>query len=542
MNNASAGFKTLPDLLCHVALRPDNLQMLVAGQQTMTWKEIYERSKWFASWLISKHVGSKDRVLILLPNSAEFFVAFYGVIISGAIAVPVFPGTGTERCLQLIRLCGGKQIILPGDVDEDRRLEFQMWASDNEIQLFFINEAGFAPQITEFPSVSPVDIAYIQYTSGSTGFPKGVPVTHHNLMVNIRQMVEALRITSADVFVSWLPVYHDMGLILNTMVPLCTGALLVLLTEGLHNPGTWLGAIAKYRGTVISAPDTAYRLCVKGIRSPQDYDLSSLRVALNASEPVHAGTYSLFEGAFSLKNVMVSGYGLAEATVAVAIHPPGEPPVRDGHGYVASGRPLKGVTIRIDNGGAGPGPDTPGEILVKSKALMPGYYNADPLSVPVDEDGFLRTGDIGYVDQQGNLFVLARKKNIIIQAGMTLYPDDVEQVVTGAGNIRQALAAGIELQAGEGERLFVFAEYAHSRPEAEETYHRLAVQIVNRIYSHFGLRPARIFLLKPKSLPRTANGKLQYSRLKEEFIRQSPRLTGRILYPVPGQKRGIQDS
>ena len=131
MNNASAGFKTLPDLLCHVALRPDNLQMLVAGQQTMTWKEIYERSKWFASWLISKHVGSKDRVLILLPNSAEFFVAFYGVIISGAIAVPVFPGTGTERCLQLIRLCGGKQIIFPGDVDEDRRLEFQMWASDN---------------------------------------------------------------------------------------------------------------------------------------------------------------------------------------------------------------------------------------------------------------------------------------------------------------------------------------------------------------------------------------------------------------------------
>jgi acyl-CoA synthetase (AMP-forming)/AMP-acid ligase II len=129
------------------------------------------------------------------------------------------------------------------------------------------------------------------------------------------------------------------------------------------------------------------------------------------------------------------------------------------------------------------------------------------------------------------LFVLARKKNIIIQGGITLYPDDVEQVVIGTGDIKQAFALGIEPKSGMGEHLFVFAEYIHSKCAEPEICHLLAIQIVKRIYNHFGLRPAGIYLLKPKSLPKTPNGKKQYFRLRSEFINRSPGLMSRILYP-----------
>jgi len=315
------------------------------------------------------------------------------------------------------------------------------------------------------------------------------------------------------------------------MVPLYTGAVLVLLTDGLHSVSNWLKAIEKYRGTFISAPDIAYRLCVKSVRDPRDYDLSSLRVALNASEPVRGETYKMFEGTFNLKNVMISGYGLAEATVAVTMHPPGEPFVTDKNGYVSSGRPLKGISIRIDTSENRPGKMNTGEILVKSEALMKGYFNM-PLSRELfDNEVFLRTGDIGYLDGNDNLFVLSRKKIIIIQGGITLYPDDVEQVVMETGNINQSFAIGLEPKPGTGEHLFVFAEYVHSKCADIETCHQLTVQIVKRIYDHFGLRPAGIYLLKPKSLPKTPNGKKQYFRLRSEFINRSPGLMSRILYP-----------
>lgn len=522
---------TLTELLeWRAAHSPDEVAFIV-DDKTYSYAWLLEKSQSFAALLMNENVRKKDRVVILIPNSAAFFVAFYGCILSGAIVVPVFPNAGTERCEQMLKLCGGNHVILPEGISDERKDKFTYWAEETGKHIHWVSASAPKTESAHYPTISSDDIAFIQYTSGSTDFPKGVPLTHHNLLSNIRQMVEAMDINSSDTFVSWLPVYHDMGLILNTMVPFYTGAGLVLLAEGLHKVHSWLNAIQKYKGTFLAAPDIAYRLCVKSIRRPEDYDLSSLRVALNASERIQFETYQMFEETFNLKNVMASGYGLAEATVAVTMHPPGKPPVIDSDGYVASGVPLKGIDIKIDTKSLESGSQNQGEILVKSNSLMMGYYNKNKGVHPFDAEGYLRTGDIGYLDPNDNLFVLARKKNCIKHAGHTIYPDDIEQVVKSVGDIRNVMAIGIDSHIGNGESLYVFAEYRSRHRDVVENCHEVAVEIVQKINAHFGIKPGRIFIVKPKTLPRTPNGKLQHSSLKNTYLNNFQVLSKDILYP-----------
>jgi len=532
MNVSFTSCKTLTELLKRKAEQTPEVAAFIVDGRTYTCKWLWDNSQSFGALLQAENVKEKERVIVIVPNSADFFVAFYGCILCGAIAVPVFSGAGTSRCSQLAQLSGSHHIIIPENVDKNRRNDFIEWSGRSNIQIHWVAESFQNVTASCFPNISSDDIAFIQYTSGSTDFPKGVPLTHENLLTNVKQMVEAMDIRSADVFVSWLPVYHDMGLILNTLVPLYTGAGLILLAEGLHKVHSWLKAIEQYKGTFISAPDIAYRLCVKSIRRPADYDLSSLRVALNASEPIHLQTYRLFEEAFNLKNVMVSGYGLAEATVAVTMHPPAQPPRSDSKGNVSSGLPLKGIDIQIDAGKTTVDSNPVGEILVKSPALMKGYfYNNEEDHGPFNKNGYLRTGDIGFLDQEGYLYVLAREKNIIKHAGHTLYPDDVEQVVKSIEGVRQVAATGIDHPPGNGECLFVFAESRWQECPSVNSCHDLALSIVEQIYDHFGVRPGRVYILKPKTLPFTPNGKLQHSLLKEQYLNNLPQINTKILYP-----------
>jgi acyl-CoA synthetase (AMP-forming)/AMP-acid ligase II len=531
MFKAITSINTLTELLKWRATHTPNEVAFIVEEKTYSYEWMWNRSKAFASMLMAEDVGGKDRVLVLVPNSAAFFVAFYGTILAGAIAVPVFPNAGTDRCKQIMHLSGARHVILPKITPEERKRVFNTWAEVEGVFIHWLDVSIDTVENAGLPTISADDIAFIQYTSGSTDFPKGVPLSHNNLLSNINQMVDAMSITSQDVFVSWLPVYHDMGLILNTMVPLYKGAVLVLLAEGLHKVHSWLKAIEQYKGTFISAPDVAYRLCVKSIRRPEDYNLSSLRVALNASERIQLQTYHLFEETFGLKNVMVSGYGLAEATVAVSMHPPGQPPVSDSDGYVASGKPLQGIDIKIESEEIEKGNTRVGQILVQSKSLMKGYFNQQKSNNPFDAHGYLRTGDLGYLDQEQNLYVLARKKNCIKHAGHTIYPDDIEQVVKSVEGIRQVAAIGIESPNGTGESIYIFAESRVFRDPSADRYHTLAVDIVRKINDHFGIRPGRVFLVKAKTLPRTPNGKMQHSALKDIYLNSFPQISENILYP-----------
>jgi fatty-acyl-CoA synthase len=348
----------------------------------------------------------------------------------------------------------------------------------------------------------------------------------------MRQMIAGMEITEAEIFVSWLPVYHDMGLILKTMVPFYLAASIILLPTSLKHVDHWLAAIQQYRATFTAAPDFAYRLCLRHIKNPRDYDLSSLRVALNAAEPVRAQTIRDFERTFGLKNVMVAGYGLAEATVGVSMGRPQTEVTVDEQGQVSVGRPFLEIEVAIVRDGQAVGPGEVGEIVVNSPANSTGYYNnAKATHQLFWRPGTIQTGDLGYLNADGELFIVGRKKNIIIHSGRTIYPQEVEEMVDGLPGVRYSAAVGIDRGRLEGEQVYIFAEIrqADARPEAE--LQNMIIDIVQMFHERFGFRPGRVYLLKPKAIPLTHNGKIQHVRLKEIYLNRTLFEAGEIVYP-----------
>jgi len=500
---------------------------------TTTFAELWQAVNACAGQLLAAGLQPRERVVMALPNGAEFFAVFYGAQRAGGIAVPAFPGSGPERLLRLAGLCGARLIVLPSMAPAGRLAQLQALAAGQAVTLL---TAGDGPTRTQapFPAVAPDDIAYLQYTSGSTGDPKGVQLSHANLLTNVQQMIAGMQLRTRDVFVSWLPVYHDMGLILMTMAPFYLAAELHLLPTNLKDVRPWLETISRRRGTFTAAPDYAYRLCLRQLSGSDTtaYDLHNLRVALNAAEPVRARTLAEFEHAFGLTPVMVAGYGLAEATVGVSMWPPGTPPRVDERGLVSVGRPFPGIEVQIVRGPASLPAGELGEIVVRSAANTAGYFrNAAATGELFWQPGFIRTGDLGYLDPDGNLYVAGRLKNIIKRAGQTIYPQEVEEVVETVPGLRYSAAVGIDRGRAEGEQVYVFAEVRATESPPPEALHALGVAIVEQVYAQLGFRPGRVYLLRPRSLPLTYNGKLQHAQLREDYLSGALAQRGDILYP-----------
>jgi acyl-CoA synthetase (AMP-forming)/AMP-acid ligase II len=467
-------------------------------------------------------VARGDRVLISLPNGPDFFLAFYGAQRAGAIAVPLFPASGSARIAAIAQLCGAT--ILVG-----REAGGDSVPGMRTVSVTDVNEC--APP-DSFPEVCPDDIAFLQYTSGSTGTPKGVMLSHRGLLTNVEQLIAGMELSASDCFVSWLPVYHDMGLILMTMVPFFLGAKLVLLPTALANARPWLGAITRHRGTVTAAPDFAYRLALRSVRDPAAYDLSSLRVALNAAEPVRPGTIEGFERAFGLRNVVIAGYGLAEATVGVCTWQPGTAPLVDSRGVVSVGRPFPQIEIQIIEDGEPVAAGVVGEIAIHSPANTRGYFS-DPHETAslFWRDGYIRTGDLGYLDDEGRLFVTGRIKNIIKHCGETIFPQEAEQVADLLPFVRRSAAVGIDSGGPEGEQLWVFTELSRPGGYKEPELYDAAVEVVQAIQGQLGIRPGRVYLLRPHAIPLTYNGKTRHQALRELYRSGELRANNAILFP-----------
>ena len=502
-------FSTLPDILkfrAHTA--PDQAAFHFEEKKyTYTW--LLEESLDVAANLLATGIQKGDRVLIAIPNGPAFFPAFFGCMLAGAIAVPIFPGSSPERLAHYQQLCSSRLTLMPD---------------------LFEGEKSPTPNL--LPSSDPDDIAFIQYTSGSTSDPKGVQLSHTNLLTNIRQLIAGMEITEKDVFVSWLPVYHDMGLILMTLVPFSLGLKLVLLPSTLHQVHPWLRAMEQHRGTFTAAPDIAYRLALKWRLADHLYDLSALRVALNASEPVRHTTILDFEKAFGLRNVMTAGYGLAEATVGVCMSAPGRSPVVDTDGHVSVGIPFPGVSIAILEHDQLAQTGIVGEILVKSTANTIGYFQNPEGTLALHwENGYLRTGDIGYLDTEGQLFILGRTKQLIKVGGRSFYAADLEESIDVLPQVRHAAALGIEGKSAEGEALILFAETKWRQVLEPETSKSLVIDITRQIHARFGIRPAKVYLLKAKAIPFTFNGKKQHGLLKKWYLDGNLRREGSILFP-----------
>ena len=529
---------TLIELLALRARDTPSRPAFTFAEHPTTFEALWQQVGALGALLRRQGLLPGERVVMALPNGADFFAAFYGVQRAGGIAVPAFPGSGAERLLRLAGLCDARWMVAPAAAPPQRLSELRQLAASQGIRVLTAPAAETAPQPATFLPVAPDDIAYLQYTSGSTGDPKGVPLTHANLLTNVGQMIAGMEITARDVFVSWLPVYHDMGLILMTMAPFFLAAELHLLPTDLKDVRPWLATISRRHGTFTAAPDYAYRLCLRQAEHPAAYDLSSLRVALNAAEPVRQQTIETFERAFGLKPVMVAGYGLAEATVGVAMWPPGRPPLVDGRGLVSVGRPFPGIELRIVRGQAQLPPGEVGEIVVRSPANSAGYFRNPEATAALawrpdglERPGFLRTGDLGYLDPAGNLFVAGRLKNVIKRAGQTIYPQEVEEVVEAVPGLRYSAAVGVDRGRVEGEQVYVFAEVRAGDDLPVEALHALGVTIVERVFTQLGFRPARVYLVRPRSLPLTPNGKLQHAQLRQDYLSGELARRGAILYP-----------
>jgi fatty-acyl-CoA synthase len=316
------------------------------------------------------------------------------------------------------------------------------------------------------------------------------------------------------------------------MVPFCLNAECLLLPSTLLNIRRWISTMSSSGGTFTAAPDFAYRWALVYTKHPGRYDLSRLRVALNAAEPVRAKTIRSFHTAFGLADSMTPAYGLAEATVGVSSWRPGRPVKVDDRGFVSVGRPFPGIEVGIVRKGRLAGPGVQGEIVVKSPANTPGYFeNPTATQRLFWKDGYIRTGDLGYMDADGDLFIIGREKNIIIQSGQNISPQEVEETVDGLPFVRLSAAVGIDRGGVDGEQVYVFAEIKTKAGQSLEELRALSAGIVQRFILRMGYRPGRVYLLKPRSIPRTSNGKVRYPALKSRYLNGSLRREGRILFP-----------
>jgi acyl-CoA synthetase (AMP-forming)/AMP-acid ligase II len=524
-------FSTLIEMLaCRAEANATKVAFTFKDQAT-TFGKMWQGINQFAGFLLECGIERAEPVIVALPNSAEFFAAFYGIQRAGGIAVPVFPDAGVERIFSLAGLCEARVIVAPSDLSDELLSSLRQAGAGRGLHVVTVTESAGAQNPAQFPAIQPEDIAFLQYTSGSTGNPKGVMLTQAGLMTNIRQIIAGMGITPGEIFVSWLPVYHDMGLILKTMVPFYLAAETHLLPTNLRDARPWLETISRTRATFTAAPDFAYRLILRHI-TPGDYDLASLRVALNAAEPVRATTARDFESAFDLPNVMTAGYGLAEATVGVSMSQPGAPLRVDRRGFVSVGRPFPDVDLLIVDGDEVLPPGEVGEILICSRANSLGYFrNAAATAELFWREGFFRSGDLGYLDADGFLYIVSRKKNIIKRGGETFSPQEIEEVMDSMPGVRFSAALGIDRGGVEGEQVFVFAETRDGETLSEDARYKMCLGMVERFAAHMGFRPARVYLLRPRSIPLTHNGKIQHARLREMHLDGSLRAQGAILYP-----------
>ncbi len=489
--------------------------------------ELWHEAGRFATALRARGLERGDRVVLAIPNGPDFFTVFYGIQRAGGVPVPAFPRSGARRLERLAARCTASLVVIASSEVGDRTVEEQTPAG---IDLFVAGTPLPDAIDPTLPEVRPEELAYLQYTSGSTGEPKGVEVRHAALLTNIRQMIAGMEITASDVFVSWLPVHHDMGLVLMTMVPLYLGAPLYLLPTRLRSPGNWLAEIERRRGTFTAAPDFAYRLCLHRGTASRSYDLSSLRVALNAAEPVRKTTLEEFAGRFGVPGVMRPAYGLAEATVGVSMCRLGSEVRVDDRGFVSVGYPFPDIEIALLASEQLVEAGEIGEILVKSPANTTGYWSDPEASRELFWGaGYLRTGDLGYLAADGELYVVGRTKNLIIQGGRNIAPKEVEEAVDSLPFVRSSAAVGIDRGGDEGEQVYLFVELRKS--SATGAFAEMTVQLVEAVHAHLGLRPGRVYLMPARGLPRTPNGKIRYPELRGRYLDGDLRDAGLLLFP-----------
>jgi 1-acyl-sn-glycerol-3-phosphate acyltransferase len=556
---AATEAKTLIEVLeSHVAQHPDRLHVTVLEDEqtvlaTMSYGELAKAARAAAAGLIARDVAPGDRVALMLPTGTDFFTAFLGILYAGAVPVPIYPPMQrsqiedyARRQAGILRNAGARMLVT---VPEGLRLGSLLQGLAPALSAVE-SVASLSEQATDvaLPNLqSETATALIQYTSGSTGDPKGVVLSHANLLANIRAIGETIGATSQDVLISWLPLYHDMGLIGAWLGCLYFGAPFYAMSplSFLARPQSWLWAIHRYRGTITAGPNFAFEMCLSKIDDAQlkGLDLSSIRYIANGAEPVSIDTLRGFTKRFEpygfRPGAMAPVYGLAENAVAVTLPPPGRVPIIDRiqrkelttHGIaepagpdetnaielVACGRPIPKHEIRIvDENGRPLGERREGRIEFRGPSATSGYFENLAKTHDLFHDGWVDTGDRGYV-ASGDLFITGRVKDIIIRAGQHIAPHEIEEAVGAVPGLRKTCVAafGTSDPASGTERVVVIAETdeknASRRAELREQARRAATSIA-------GGPPDEIVLVGPGAVPKTASGKIRRAAARDLYL------------------------
>ncbi|MBI2206037.1 MAG: AMP-binding protein [Candidatus Rokubacteria bacterium] len=503
--------------------------------ETVTYGRLWEQSGRYAAGLVRAGVRAGEKVCLIYPTCAEFFYTFFGALRLGAIPVPLYPTLGVDATARILQNSDAVAVATIGwfrrGVDESVAL------APDVRQVVEPNDLDIDAKAPPLATPTERDVAFLQYTSGSTGTPRGVVLSHGNVVRTTHFMGEGAGVTSEDRVVSWLPLYHDMGLIGCSFTPPLTATPIWLLPPDLKNPRQWLELMTEIRATFTVSPDFGYRNCIRHVRDTSDLDISSLKAALSGAEPVRPSTVDSFESHFGLKNVVAPCYGLAEATLAVAIWPRGASRRLDSSGrFFSVGKPCRGVTVRImaplDDAESGLTPEMPvgveGEICVQSPGVMQGYHNnPDATARVLMPGGWLRTGDLGFVDAEGYLFVTGRLKDLMVLGGENVVPSDIEEVVDHVAGVRYSTAVGIDSERTGTQRLFIVVEVRDESVD-EATQQRILRTIVTRVHDARGHRPSRVLLVRANTIPKTSSGKIQRSRVKEMVT--SGAITDRLIH------------
>ncbi len=553
---APHGADTLVAVLdSHVQSRPDRIHLIlehhVQDAAQLSYADLQTGALKLAAGLQHHNLEPGDTVAIMLPTGPGYFFSFFAVLLAGGIPVPLYPParpTQIEEHLRrhrgILQNAGAKIMITMPEVKSIARL---LKAQVETLELVDTVEA-FSGQTEKFTPI-PIhagDIAFIQYTSGSTGDPKGVVLTHANLLANIRAMGQATDVTAADVFVSWLPLYHDMGLIGAWLGSLYYGCRLVIMQplSFLARPERWLWAIHNYKGTMSASPNFGYEFCCRRLSDEvlQGLDLSSWRLAFNGAEPVSPQTINSFAERFVPYGFRPEAaspvYGLAESSVGLAFPPLGRGPVIDhvkrahlvesGRAvpaaeddetalqFVACGRPLISHQIRIVDEDGRELPDRQqGELQFKGPSVTSGYFRNPEKSRTLFRGDWLDSGDLAYI-AEGDVFITSRIKDIIIRGGRNIYPHELEEAVGNIEGIRKGCVAVFASQDRESgtERLIVLAE---SRKKDAETKEKLQQGITNTAVDLLDMPPDEVVIAPPGTVLKTSSGKVRRAASRELY-------------------------
>jgi fatty-acyl-CoA synthase len=538
---------------------------------SLTFGELFEGAERVAADLGQRGIGRGDCVALMLPTSRDFFLAFAGTLLAGATPVPIYPPFRPDRIAEYAE----RQSAILANADARLLVTFREATSVAKLLKPLVpslEAVVTAEALARSRTAAPLgprlnsraeDLALLQYTSGSTGNPKGVMLTHANLLANVRAIGEALGLRNDDVGVSWLPLYHDMGLIGAWLMPLYFGIPVVVLSPlaFLSRPARWLRAFHRYRGTIGAAPNFAYELAAAKISDDEikGLDLSAWRAALNGAEPVLPATLDRFATRFAKcgfrRETLLPVYGLAEASLAVTIPPVGRGPLVD-HveraafaqegravpappgtsapnstpnssedpnviSFVSAGPPVPRHEVRIVNDrGEDAGERVEGQLWFRGPSTTQGYYRNEAATAALLPEGaaagWVNSGDRAY-RAGGEIYITGRVKDIIIHAGHNLYPHEIEDAVARVPGVRKGcvVAFGAADPIAGTERLVIVAESRERNRDARE---RLAQAITVRVTEALGLPPNVVEVVPPNAIPKTSSGKLRRDATKQLFL------------------------